>query len=321
MSSPRTARAASAARAILSVLLLLAAAHAARANSIASVVVAPDGSIYFSDYVRNRIWKVAPDGTLTQAVRDKHTHHLVIDQNGTLYGEHHPPGSREPVLWERAPDGTISEIFHATRHGQALTYPGSVFTIDPRGGLEFIRECQIVRLSATGAPEAWAGRRCSGDVFKDATLRYGHLHGSFAWDREGVLLFSDARTVRRILSDGRITTLRGRAVTLFAPPQPDEASFDEIMGLVCDPTGDVIVAERGTRSIRRIDAAGRIRTVAKLPFFSSPIGLGISGFDLYVLTELRTPTPGFLAGLVGNPTLRRITPDGRSTVVASPVGR
>ncbi len=317
----RTMLCRSGARALLIVFLIFLGSPAVRANSIASVVVAPDGSIYFSDYVRNCIWKVGRDGALTEAVKGKHTHHLVIDGAGTLYGEHRSPGSREPVLWERATDGTVSEIFHATRHGQALTYPGSVFTIDPRGGLEFVRECQIVRLSPAGAPEAWAGRRCAGDVFKDATLRYGHLHGSFAWARDGALLFSDARTIRRILSDGRITTLRGREVTLFAPPGPDEISFDEVMGLVCDPSGDLIVAERGTRSLRRIDAAGRIRTVAKLPFLSSPVGLGISGSDLYVLTELRTPTPGFLAGLVGNPTLRRITPDGRSRVVASPTGR
>lgn len=306
----------------LAFVFSLTTAQVARANSIASVVVAPDGSIYFSDYVRNRVWKVFPDGKLTVAVAGKHVHHLVVDQNGTLYGEHTQAGSgSEPSLWERTADGTVTETFRAVRHGQALTYPGSVFTIDPRGGLEFLRECQIVRLNAAGTPEAWAGRRCPGEVFKDAELRYAHLHGSFAWAANGVLLFSDARTVRRVLPDGSVTTLRGRPIGLFAPPHPEEIQFDHVMGLVVDPAGNIVVAERGSRSIRSIDGAGRVRTVFTLSFLASPTGLGISGSDLYVLTQLRAPTPGFLAGFVGNPTLRKITPDGRSTVVASPSGR
>jgi hypothetical protein len=304
-------------RLVLVLFFVFAGAQTLRGNSISSVVVGPDGSIYFSDYVRNRIWKVSPGGQLMEAVAGKHTHHLVIDQTGTLYGEHIPTGGL-PTLWERSPDGKVSEILRAIRHGQALSYPGSVFTVDPRGGLEFVRECQIVRLSGSGSPEPWAGRRCAGDVFKDDALRYGHLHGSFAWAPDGTLLFSDGRTIRRILPNGEITTLRGRSISLFAAPQPDEAHFDLVMGLVVNPSGTIFVADQSSRSILRVDANGATKTFYQLPFFSSPIGLGSAGSDLYLLTDLRMPTPGFLTGLVGNPTLRKIGPDGRAKVIASP---
>jgi len=294
------------------------AAAPLRANGIASVVVARDGSVYFSDHLRNRVWKVQRDGRLVAWVSGKHSHHLIIDENGTLYGEHVPQGRGEPSLWEKTTDGPATEIFRSSHMGQALSYPGSVFTMNPSGDLEFVRECQLVRISRTGSPVPWAGRRCPGEVFRDATLRYGHLHGSLAWAPAGVLLFSDARTVRRVLPDGQVTTLAGKPVTLFAPPQPGELAFDRIMGLVVDPAGNPVIAERGSRSIRRIEPSGRTTTIAKLSLFSTPIGLGSSGADLYVMTALRMATPGFLAGLVGNPTLRKISPDGRSRVIASP---
>lgn len=292
----------------------------ALANGIASVAVSRDGTVYFSDHLRNKVWKIGREGRMEAWVTGKHTHHLIIDETGTLYGEHVPVGGGDPILWEKPADGPVREIYRSERKGQALSYPGSVFTVDSHGEFEFLRECQIVRLSRTGAPVAWAGRRCPGEVFKDATLRYGHLHGSLAWAGE-ILLFSDARTVRKIYPDGQVTTLAGKPVTLFAPPHPDEIAFDRVMGLVVDAAGNPIVAERGTRSVRRIEPSGRTTTLAKLPLFSSPIGLGRSGADLYVVTSLRVATPGFMAGVVGNPTLRKILPDGRSLVIASPTQR
>lgn len=305
-------------RVAMAALMGSMAASLALANGIASVVVSRDGTVYFSDHLRNRIWKVGRGGGLEVWVAGMHTHHLVIDENGTLYGEHVPAGGGDPILWEKPADGPVAEIFRSERKGQALSYPGSVFTVDTRGDFEFLRECQIVRLSRSGAPIAWAGRRCPGEVFKDATLRYGHLHGSLAWAPGEMLLFSDSRTVRRIHPDGQVTTLGGKPITLFAPPQPGEIAFDRIMGLVVDAAGNPVVAERGTRSVRRIEPNGGTTTIAKLPLSSSPIGLGRSGADLYAVTALRMATPGFLAGIVGNPTLRKISPDGSSRVIASP---
>jgi sugar lactone lactonase YvrE len=293
----------------------------ARANSIASVVVDGAGNVYFSDYTRDRVWKIAPDGKMSGWVRGKHTYHLVLDANGTLYGESVRPRGGTPELWEMTPEGTLTDVFRARRKGQAASYEGTVFAIDKSGTLLYLRDCQIVKLNVEGTLEPWAGRRCGGDVWGSDMLRYGHLHGSLVWGSNGTLYFSDARSVRRIAPDGAVTTLSGRPVTLFADPQPDERRFDRAMGIAVDQAGNVFVADKRDRTVRRLAPDGKETTVAQLPFFWSPTGLGLAGHDLYVVANLRLPTPGFLAGAIGNPAVFKITPDGKITTVATARGR
>ena len=294
----------------------------ARANGIASVVIDRAGTLYFSDYIRNRVWKVEPGGTMASWVRGKHTHHLVLDEHGTLYGENVPSGGATPELWEMTPEGVLTNVFRAQRKGHAASYRGTVFTIDRRGTLFFLRDCQIVSLAADGRLEPRSGRRCSGEVWKRDTLRYGHLHGSLAWGPGGTLYFSDARSVRRVAPDGSVTTLSGKPVTLFADPQPGERRFDRATGIAVDERGNVFVAENRDRSVRRLGPDGQESTIARLPFFWSPTGLGRSSSgDLFVVANLRFPTPGFLAGLVGSPSVVQITPKGRVRAVAPARGK
>jgi glucose/arabinose dehydrogenase len=307
------------------VLVLLAVLSAfsssVRANGIATVVVDRSGSLYFSDYIRNRVWKVAPGGALSVWVRGKHTHHLVLDDNGVVYAEQVPPAGGAAELWEASPDGRVSDLFRAGRRGQSATYRGTVFTIDRSGTLLYLRDCQIAKLTADGRLEAWAGRRCSGDVWKSDTLRFGHLHGSLAWGPDGTLYFSDARSVRRVAPDGTVTTLGGKPATLFADPQPGEARFDRAMGLAVDSRGNVFVADSRDRAVKRVEKDGSTTIVGRLRFLWSPIGLGLSGETLYVVANLRIPTPGFLAGVVGNPSVFSLTPAGKLAIVASARGR
>jgi hypothetical protein len=214
------------------------------------------------------------------------------------------------------PDGTVSDAGSAAGAGPDGLYPGTVFLAGRDGGFEYLKECRIVRLSPDGRETPLAGNPCPERAWKEDALRYGHLHGSLVRGRDGAVWFSDARTVRRVGADGSVRTLAGKPVDLFAEPMPGERRFDRVMGLAIDLHGNLLVADRKTRRIIHIGQGGGETVVATLSALTSPIGLGISGEDLYVVAESRLPVPPFLVGLVGSPRLIRISPAGEITTVA-----
>ena len=279
--------------------------EAAGANSVASVVAAPDGRVYFSDYILNRIWEVSGRGALRVVIRGKHTHHLALGRDGSFFGENVPPDRRWPSLWRMAPDGTVTEV-------PSPGYEGTVFGMSPDGTFVYVKQCRIVRLSREGVETPVAGLSCGERAWKDDVLRYGHLHGSLALAADGRLYFSDARTVRRVAADGTVSTLGGKPVALFADPQPGEARFDRVMGLAVDVRGNLFVADRKTRGVIRIAPGGRTSLYARLGALTTPIGLGLQGEDLLVVTQSRLSLPAGLTRLA----VRRIYPDGTVTFLA-----
>ena len=300
------------------VLGALLATSGATANSVASIVVADNGDVFFSDYVRDKIWKVSAGGELSVALSNRHTYHLVRDAKGTIYGENGPTRSgADATIWRLEPDGKWDEAFRAARRGGTASYRGTVFTIDLDGNLLYLHECRLVRLGDDGGLVPLTQRRCTGIAWKDDALIYGHLHGSMAWAPDGTLYFSDGRTIRRVTPEGDVTTLGGKPTTLFADPRPGEERFDALMGLAVDANGTVFAADRSRRSILRFGPDGKPELVAKLGMFWSPIGLTVSGDDLYVVVNLRFPTPGFLAGALGNPTVQKISADGTIQTLAT----
>ena len=298
-------------------LASLLLAPAASANSIASIVVESNGDVYFSDYVRDKIWKVDASGALTVAVANRHSFHLVLDAVGAIYGEHRPARGGEPTIWRFEPGGRTEEVFRPVRRGQATSYRGTVFTIDSRGSLLYLKDCQIVRLGEDGGLTPITQRGCHETAWTDPLIVYGHLHGSLAWGPGETLYFSDGRTIRRIRPDGAVSTLDGKSTSLFAGRQPGEPRYESLMGLAVDSRGSVFAADRDSRAILRFTPDGKTAVVARLGMFWSPIAMTLSGDDLYVLVNLRFPTPAFLAGVFGNPTLQRLSADGRMTTVST----
>jgi len=306
----------------LAILALgLAPAENAGANSISSIVLDDKGRLVFSDYVRNRIWKSESPGRATAHIANKHTHHLALAPNGELYGEHATPEGDAASLWKRDTEGNLTEISPPARRGESVGYEGSVFTIDGGGAIHFVRECQIVRLAPQGRSAPWAGKNCGAEAWKDAALRYGHLHGSLAWGPGGVLYFSDARTIRRVSPAGSVSTLDGSPAMLFGEPRTGEPVFERLMGLALDPQGNIYTADRGDRSVRRIAPDGTTSLLARLPAFWTPVGLTYSRGAAYILAEPRLPSPRLTSGVVGSPRVLKLAPDGKLTTVAVARGR
>jgi hypothetical protein len=297
----------------LFLFLILSPGQTAHANAVASVVVAPNGTIYFSDYIRDRIWRLDPQRRLSVFLDGKHTHHLVLDAQGNLYGEHRPKagGRREADLWRATPGGQVTNL-------SVPGYEGSVFLRGDDGTIYFLQRCQLVRVAPDGKREVLAGKDCDDKAWTDATLRYGHLHGSLAWAPDGSIIFTDAWLLRKITPQGKVLSIaEGSPANLFEP-LPNELQPKRGAGLAVNSQGEIFILEshfdgcieklprKEDESISYLACAGHFWTRNGLSF----------AHDKFYVVEERGPLPKILADIIGSPRIRRISLDGKQETLA-----
>ena len=129
-------------------------------------------------------------------------------------------------------------------------------------------------------------------------------------------------TIRKITPAGRVTTVAGIAGTKgHADGAGGAASFHEPDGIAIDGAGNIYVADAGNRTIRKINPAGVVSTLAgsagteghadgigNLASFGLPLRLAIGrDGNLYVSDA-------------GNSTIRKVTQDGTVTTLAGTLG-
>jgi trimeric autotransporter adhesin len=129
-----------------------------------------------------------------------------------------------------------------------------------------------------------------------------------ALDLEGNLFVSDTGNtrVRRISSDGTITTVAGRGGPQFQSTSGDggpaiNARLSEPLALAVNATGVLYLADMGANQVRRVDRDGMITTVARV---NSPTGVAVDAAGNLFITEV-----------YGN-RVRKLAPDGTLTTVA-----
>lgn len=71
---------------LLMLLTLLLVSNLTSAHPGIGIVMDSKGNIFYTDLTH--VWKIAPDGSHTIAVKDVHTHQLYLDNSDDLYGEH-----------------------------------------------------------------------------------------------------------------------------------------------------------------------------------------------------------------------------------------
>ena len=82
--------------------------------------------------------------------------------------------------------------------------------------------------------------------------------------------------------------------------------------ILADSRGNLFVADRKTRGVIRIAPGGRTSLYARLGPLTTPIGLGIAGENLLVVTQPRLPLPTGLTRI----SVSRISPGGTLTLLA-----
>lgn len=235
-----------------------------------SVVIDSRGNLYYSDL--DQVWRIAPDGKRTVAVKRVHTHELVLDAQDNLYGEHvWYEGERIDkwghYVWRLAPNGQLRRVI-PSREGFRKNYSfvrdraGNMYWAD-RGQYGFIR-----RRAADGTIRAVAqGLR---------NVRWMHATPG------GTLYLVDGRDLVRV-RDKKVTRIaKNLAGTSFVRPQV--SLQHALMGIWTDGKENVYVADNANGEVKRVSQDGRVKTVFRTRWPWSPTGgTFASNGDLWLL--------------------------------------
>jgi len=262
-------------------------ASPARLISPEGIAIAPDGTVYVSDYVEDRVFRLLPaggytsiagggvggDGPASQAWLN-HPSALAVDSQGNLFIADSIGGTVRRV----DPRGIISTIttgygplglaFDSAGVLYVGTYYGEIKGIDQRGG------STNLDLSALPAPTPQVGYMAfdsAGDLyFSD---RAPVLSGSSPSPGGGcrIVRLTPSQKHTQVESVWSISVIAGTGTCGYSGDggPAKSAQLNDPNGIVFDAQGNLYFADSGNHRIRRIDKNGIITTVA---------GTGVAGY-------------------------------------------
>lgn len=207
-------------------------------GEVRGVAVDSSGQVYVADYSSHSILKITAAGTVSKYA------------GPTSNGAAPPSGSS---------DGAASAALFYSPNGVAVDSANNVYVADTLNNT-------IRKISAAGTVTTvagLAGRTSSVDAV-GAAARFEDPY-AVAVDSSGVLYVADAtdHAIRKIATDGTVTTLAGKAGTLGSSDgQGSTARFNGPLGIAADDSGNVYVADTGNNTIRKITADGVVSTLA-----------------------------------------------------------
>lgn len=219
---------------------------AAQFSAPRGITVDAAGNLYVADASNHTIRKVSSSGVVT-----------------TLAG----------VAGSAGTTADTPAKFHEP-FGVAVDSAGTIYVSDTNNNaIRKITPAGVVTTLAGGAGPGYADATGTAAKFKEP-------HG-IAVDAAGNVYVADYENhvVRKVTPTGVVTTLAGTAnATGTTDGQGAAARFMALQGLTVDGTGNVYVADGGSRSIRKITPSGLVSTViggSSNPVFGSPRGLTI----------------------------------------------
>ncbi len=245
------------------------------------------GTVFYTDLVH--VWRITPAGNRTIAVRNVHTHELMLDNAGNLYGEDlqyegEATNRWHYRLWKRTPSGKVIDLV-----GQQPGFRDKNGFVQDRQGnqywLQTDQEKSVIKK-----------RTRQGKV---STIDSQLPTGRYTWlalsQDERHLLITDSRTLYQV-DQGN-----GSMTRLFSDTSHDHA----FMGIWPDPMGSIYFADFTGRTINRVATNGQVEVVARtqLPWSPSSMLTTPDG-SLWILEYSTT----------NHARVRRIARDGKSRV-------
>lgn len=304
---------------IITLVFMASVALGIQAHPANGIVLDHEGNIYFSDL--ETIWKIDPTGKLSvfrQGVSGRHVHELAIDTQDNIYGGDYTYEAPKFIsaIWKMTPDGKFEYLLPPTGDPpRAMSIwrdrEGNNYWIDQNNHTK--KQTLLLRRAPDGKVTTLAGSTYGHADGKGSAARFSSI-GGMAFGSDGSLYLADGASVRKVALDGTVTTLANdlNARTSDDKPIALAGLYGNLAGLAVDSGNNVYVADAGNRRLFKINSAGQAKVVLRTdpPFFPNGVVAAPDG-SVYVL-EVGFTLPSTTSG----PRVRRISPDGKNTILA-----
>ncbi len=224
------------------------------------------GLVYYSDL--RQVWSVDAAFTRRLVVPNVHTHELLVDAEGNLYGEDARVNGRHRV-WRRSPGGVLADLIPDSEG-----YRDDWGFVEGPGGALYWAKCEKL---VKGRASCGVRRRLPGGRIEDAArgARFGHPLNFLSRDADGRILIGDGPDVKRLKPDDSVEVV-ARGVTRAT----DRFAF---MGFHTADDGALYLAAFGDRTIVRVSKEGTRSIEARSATPWSPTGVLKTTQGLWIL--------------------------------------
>jgi sugar lactone lactonase YvrE len=264
------------------------------AHTGSGIAVDRAGQVFFLD-TGSGTWRIDPNGGVRH-LSPLRNHWLALDPtdrftSGTLPTD--PAGD-----WVLTRVGSNPTVLISTDFPVAIGQDGALYYPPRRPHL------QLTRTDPSGRTSVFASlpRPRSGE---------SHINGITAAP-DGSFYYTEDSAIHRIDNDGKVT-LAATVTRLAKGPQIRDTDLHPYLrGLAVDAKGTMYVADNGDARVLKITPQGQVTTLLQLESPWAPTAVALHGGILYVMEFLHTPGDDRTMWM---PRIRRITPDGKSTVI------
>lgn len=284
-------------RAILGVAVILALSTLGSAHPGSGIVVDGSGQIYFLD-TGSGLWKIDTRGGVSH-LSPLRNHWLAIDASNGFSQERLPADSGRD--WVITPVASNPTLLISTDFPLVMGQDGNLYYPSARE-----TNVRIMRKSPTGSPSAWLTLPRS-----VAGAALGWING-LATGPNGSIYYTENNAVRKISRDGRVTTMATVTGLTDRPLIPGSESRPYLRGLKTDANGVVYVADAADGRVLKITPGGKVTTILQLESPWAPTDVAVFGDVVYVLEFTHDAGDDRTTWM---PRIRKITPDGKSTII------
>ena len=261
------------------------------------IVVDRLGQIYFLD-TGSGLWKIDTRGGLTH-LSPLRNHWLAIDASDRFTQARLPTDTGRD--WVLTAAGSSPTLIISTDFPLVVGLDGNLYHPSARES-----SVRILRTSPTGGTTSFVTLPRS-----VAGAALGWING-LATGPDNSLYYTEDNAVRRITARGEVSTIATITALSGRPAIPASEKRPYLRGLKIDPNGIVYVAEAADARVFKITPDGKVTTILQLESPWAPTDVAVFGDIVYVLEFLHDAGDDRLTWM---PRIRKITPDGRSTII------